>query len=281
MSEQQIKAVRTNSIKDLKLPTISEQGKKALDIINSSNLNFTKLESALSADPVLMAIILKYANSPMYRARVEAKNLRQALNLLGVDIVKSAILICTMRSFTEPLNPAKELLWEQVVKLSAMSKLIARQVNRKLADEIELTAMMSEIGGLVLSTNFSEEYMDVMARASEKKIPLVDEELYTFGLKRVDVTTETLVKLRFPENTIEVLNGYFENKIPDVVETNIDKQLVVLRLAYFFIAYKTKSELIKKDSKCLSLIELLGLQKMNIDQILEKYNESLSEGFWF
>jgi len=281
MSEQQIKAVRTISIKDLKLPTISEQGKKALDIINSSNLNFTELESALSADPVLMAIILKYANSPMYRARVEAKNLRQALNLLGVDIVKSAILICTMRSFTEPLNPAKELLWEQVVKLSAMSKLIARQINRKLADEIELTAMMSEIGGLVLSSNFSEEYMDVMARASEKKIPLVDEELYTFGLKRVDVTTETLVKLRLPENTVEVLNGYFENKTPDVVETNIDKQLVVLRLAYFFIAYRTKPELIKKDSKCLSLIELLDLQKMNIDQILERYNESLSESFWF
>ena len=281
MSEQQIKAVRSISIKDLKIPTISEQGKKALDIINSSNLNFTELESALSADPVLMAIILKYANSPMYRIRVEAQNLRQALNLLGIDIVKSAIMICTMRSFTEPLNPAKELLWEQVVQLSAMSKLIARQVNRKLADEIELTAMMSEIGGLVLSSNFSEEYMDVMARASEKKIPLVDEEFYTFGLKRVDVTTETLVKLRLPANTIEVLKGYFENKIPDVIETNVDKQLVVLRLAYFFIAYRTKPELIKKDSMCLSLIELLDLQKMNIDQILEKYDESLSEGFWF
>ena len=174
MNEHQSKPVKTISVKDLKLPTISEHGKKALDIINSSNLNLTELESALSADPVLMAIILKYANSPMYRSRVEAKNLRQALNLLGIDIVKSAILICTMRSFTEPLNPAKELLWDNVIKLSAMSKLIARQVSRKLADEIELTAMMSEIGGLVLSSNFPEEYMDVMTRASEKRIPLIE-----------------------------------------------------------------------------------------------------------
>lgn len=281
MSQQQINSACPISITDLKLPTISEQGKKALDIINSENVHFTKLESALSADPVLMGIILKYANSPMYRARVETKNIRQALNLLGIDIVKSAILICTMRSFTEPLNPAKELLWEKVIQLTVMSKLIARQVSRKLADEIELTAMMSEIGGLVLSSNFSDEYTNVLARATEKKIPLMDEEFYTFGLKRTDVTAETLKKLRLPTITVKVLKQYFEHVLPETIETEVDYQLVVLKLAYIFIAYSSKPELIKKDSKCQSLIELVGLQKMNVDKIINAYNENISEGFLF
>lgn len=281
MSKLNTKLKKTISISELKLPTISEQGKKALDIINSSDANFNKLESALSADPVLMGILLKYANSPMYRVRVETKNIRQALNLLGLDIVKSAVLICTMRSFTEPMNPAKEMLWQKVVQLSAMSKLIARKINRKLADEIELTAMMSEIGGLVLSSNFADEYVEVLDRANEKKIPLQDEEFYSFGIQRAEVTTVTLEKLRLPKITIDVLNHYFSNHVPEEIKSITDKQLVVLKLAYYLSSYSSNPELIKKDSQCQLFIELLGLQNLNIESILDDYNASLAEGFWF
>lgn len=281
MSKLNIRSSKTISIQDLKLPTISEQGKKALDIINSNDADFAALEAALSADPVLMGILLKYANSPMYRTYVETKNVRQALNLLGVEIVKSAVLICTMRSFTEPLNPAKEILWKKVMQLTAMSKLIARKVGRKLADEIELTAMMSEIGGLVLSSNFTEEYAEVIEQAEAKRIALMDQELYYFGLHRAEVTEVTLTKLRLPKKTIDVIKRYFQNDSAEEIKTEEDKQLVVLQLAYFFIAFSSKPELIKKDSKCQKMLGLLGIEKLNIDGILDSYNISVAEETWF
>ncbi len=281
MAKLNIRSSKSISIHDLKLPTISEQGKKALDIINSADANFADLEAALSADPVLMGILLKYANSPMYRTRVETKNVRQAINLLGVEIVKSAVLICTMRSFTEPLNPAKELLWEKVMQLTAMSKLIARKVGRKLADEIELTAMMSEIGGLVLSSNFISEYTAVLENAEAKRISLMDEELYYFGLHRSEITAVTMKKMRLPQISIDVLSRYFQQEVVDDVLTDIDKQLLILQLAYYFIAFSSKPELIKKDNKCQKMLELLGIENLNIDGLIESYNLSMAEETWF
>lgn len=281
MSKLNINSKISVSIQDLKLPTISEQGKKALDIINSADANFTELEHALSADPVLMGILLKYANSPMYRSRIETKNVRQAINLLGVEIVKSAILICTMRSFTEPTNPAKELLWEKVIQLTAMSKLIARKVERRLADEIELTAMMSEIGGLVLSSNFISEYTAILEHAEAKRISLMDEELYYFGLHRSEVTEITLEKMRLPQITINVLKRYYENDTVDEVNSAEDRQLLILQLAYFFIAFSSKPELIKKDIHCQKMLGLLGIENINTDNIIESYNAHMAEESWF
>ncbi len=282
MSESVVKAPNKSvSLQTLKLPTVSQQGMKALEMISAKDLKFKELESILSSDPMLMGILIKYANSPMYRRHVETTNVRQAMNLLGVDIVKSAILICTMRSYCEPSNPAKEMLWEKSKHLSLMAKLLARKTSRKLADEVELTAMMSEMGGFVLSTNFVDEYQTVVAQAKEKQIAIEDEELYYFGLNRADVTALTLEKLRLPQTTLEVLDGYYKREIPDEAKTEADKQLVILKLASVLIAYESKRELIKKDSLCLSLFEIAGLADINIDRLMDAYADEVAEGVSF
>ncbi len=282
MSESAVKAPsKSVSLQTLKLPTVSQQGMKALELINAKDLKFKDLESILSSDPMLMGILIKYANSPIYRKRIETTNVRQAMNLLGLDIVKSAILICTMRSYCEPSNPAKEMLWEKSKHLSIMAKLLARKISRKLADEIELTAMMSEMGGFVLSTNFADEYATVVAQAKEKQIAVEDEELYYFGLNRADVTALTLEKLRLPQTTLDVLDGYYKRKIPIEIKTETDTQLVILKLASILIAYKSKRKLIKKDSLCLSLFETAGLAAINIDRLLDSYADEVAEGASF
>jgi len=265
-------------LEKLKLPTISQQGLKALEIINAKDLQFRELETVLSSDPMLMGILIKYANSPMYRKHVETTNIRQAINLLGLNIVKSAILICTLRSFCEPVNPAKEMLWGKSMSLSIMAKLIGSNISRKLSDEIELTAMMSEMGGFVLSTNFGNDYEQVVERAKQKKIALEDEEFYSFGLNRAEITALTLNKLRLPQKTMDILDNYYNKNIPIEIKSDVDRQLIIIKLASILIAYKSKVELIKKDSLCTSLFDLLGLKDINIEELITSYENEISEG---
>ena len=269
------------SLEKLKLPTISAQGMKALEIINAEDLKFNELESALSADPMLMGILLKYANSPMYRKYVEITNVRKAINLLGIDIVKSAILICTMRSYCDPYNPAKEMLWEKSIHLSIMTKLIARKAFRKLADAIELSAMMSQIGGLVLSSNYVDDYAIVVDSTEKNNSLLEDEELKCFGISRAEVTVFALEKLRLPQEIINALNLYYQGVIPSDIETNADKHVVTLSLASLLIQHHDDEAAIKQNPTILSLMDVLGLVDSNIDDFLDDYNEKVSEGFSF
>jgi len=265
----------------LKLPTISEQGMKSLEIINAKDLKFNELESALSADPMLTGILLKYANSPMYRKYVEITNVRKAINLLGIDIVKSAILICTMRSYSEPSNPAKEMLWEKSIGLSIMTGHIARKAFRRVAEEIELCAMMSQIGGLVLSSNFVNDYAVVVEHSIEKNITIEQAEFEAFGLHRADVTAFALGKLRLPKDIITALTMYYQGTTPVQIETKIDKHVATLRLASLLIEYKDDELAMKKNETVLFLIDILGLVESDLDDFIDTYTEKVSENFSF
>ena len=267
-------------LKVLKLPTISQHGMKALEIINEDDLKMNDLESALSADPMLMGILLKYANSPMYRKFVEIKNVRKAINLLGVDIVKSAILICTMRSYCEPSNPTKEMLWEKSIKLSIMAKIIASGISRRLAEEVELSAMMSQIGGLVLSTNFQEEYSEVVESALENETTLEEQEERVFGVSRAEVTVYALEKLRLPSVIISTLSSFYQKDLLQNDAEETSKYVDVLKLARLLIELEDLSSF-DGNVEVMSLIELLGLNIDKVDDFIAEYNEKMEEGFSF
>jgi len=266
------------SLSQLKLPTVSQQGLKALEMINAEDVQFSKLESILSSDPMLMGILIKYANSPIYRKHVETTNIRQAINLLGFSIVKSSVLICTMRSYSNPINEAKEMLWKKSMNLSIMAKLIASNLSRKLADEVELTAMMSEIGGFVLSSNFPEEYDAVVLQSKEKDIPLIDAEYEYFGVERTEVTSFTLEKLRLPQTTIDALDSYLKKEVPYRCVRNNDKQLAILILASIIIENEPNIDVIQDEDLYTTLLERLELSNLNLEKLLENYEEGLSEG---
>jgi len=275
-------AVTTNkkniSLSQLKLPTVSQHGLKALEMINTEDVQFSKLESILSSDPMLMGILIKYANSPIYRKHIETTNIRQAINLLGFSIVKSSILICTMRSYCEPVNEAKEMLWKSSMHLSIMAKLLASNISRKLADEVELTAMMSEIGGFVLSSNFPDEYDAIVLQSKEKNIALFDAEYEYFGLERAEVTSFTLKKLRLPQTTMDALDGYLKKEVPYRCDRNNDKQLAVLILASIIIENEPNIDIIQDDDLYNMLLERLELSNLNLEKLLENYEEVLLEG---
>jgi len=266
-------------LEKLKLPTISKQGMKALDIINAEDLKMDELESALSADPMLMGILLKYANSPIYGMHFEVKNIRNAINLLGIEIVKSAILICTMRSFCESENVANEMLWQKSVNLSIMTRLIARKLYRKLANEIEVSAMMSQIGGLVLSSNFEKDYLSVVEKSIEKLTSIETEEFERFGLQRSDVTAFALEKLRLPNDVINALTLFYQGDIPIEIKSITDKHTVSLMLASLLIDYNNEKS--EKNASILSLMDKLELVDSDIDGFIDIYEEKVSEGFAF
>jgi HD-like signal output (HDOD) protein len=251
---------------------------KALEIINAEDLEFSALETALSADPMLTGIILKYANSPMYSKLVEVNNVRKAINLLGLDIVKSAIVICTMRSYCQPSSPAKELLWAKSIQFALLSKLLARKKFKKLAEGIELAAMMSQIGGLVLSTNYAEDYAIVIEQAEKQQTTIEEQEFELFGLHRADVTDFAMQKLRLPKTIVKSLNAFYLDDIPPVIKTDIDRYVAVLKLSALLIS---NEEIYQQLDAFIALSALLKLNETTVKDILEVYNEQINEGFSF
>lgn len=267
----------------LKLPTVSAHGLKVLEIINSDDINFKDLRNAISADPMLSAILLKYANSPLYRSRVEVCNIRNAISILGINNVRSAIMIYTMRAYCESGNALKEYLWELTVKLATAAKLISRKTFKRLSDDIELTAMMSQTGALVLCSNFMDDYEKVMTKASLENLTLEDAEKDILGVDRTEITTFMGNRFRLPSVTIDALNKYFKNQELESIESKTDKHVAVLKAARLFVETDddpdADAEVVQYHGEYM--FKLLNLDINDIEEILQNYQQKITEKFSF
>ncbi len=149
-------------VQKLKRPRISDRVQAAIEVASSRDPDIRELCDLVSADPVLSAHVVRYANAPLYRRRVEVTNVRNAVNLLGVKNVRLALYVVVLRAARVRSGMAHTLLWEHTSRIATLSRLIARHVASPLADDIELTALMHDIGAIVLADNFTEEYDHLM-----------------------------------------------------------------------------------------------------------------------
>ncbi|MEK7792294.1 MAG: HDOD domain-containing protein, partial [Pseudomonadota bacterium] len=88
------------------LPSLPAIAIKIIDLANDPNADINTACQYISLDPALSAKILKTANSPLYKSRRSATNIRQAVSILGTHTV---IVIALPFSLANSLikNPGK------------------------------------------------------------------------------------------------------------------------------------------------------------------------------
>ncbi len=256
----------------LKLPTVSQHGLQVIEIVNATDVQFDELERAIAKDAMLTGVILKYANSPMYRRHAEVTNVRNAISILGIDNVKSTVMIATMRAYCESINPAKELIWLRTNNLATASKLIARKRFRRLSDDIELTALMSEMGALVLATNFDALYSSVIEQALENNTRWSEEEFKVIGSNRAELTRFILEKLRLPEVSIVSLVNYFNKQEVKDLTPDENKHQVILSLANK-MAYAYDRQIENYIQVADKHVQLLGFSEQVVADLQCEYAE--------
>lgn len=266
-------------ISSLRLPAVSEQGLKVLELIGQDNIEIQQLVDTVAQDPALSAAIIKYANSPVYRRRMEITNVRSAVNLLGLEFVRTAVMISSMRSFCEPFNPAKETIWEHAFSVATLAHLIAKHVCIKLREDIELTGLLHDLGALVLCTNYPDEYAAILRDMVERNLTLDAVEREVFGVTHDEITKVTAEKLRLPGVNIAALDHFHSHETQTNIISDVDYHIAVVSLAHLAEAEYQKESALKEtitQSK-ETLLTILGLSEDTYDDILDDFAEIIEK----
>lgn len=268
-------------ISKLKPPAVSQQGLKVLDIIGRDDVDMNILGNGVTSDPMLSATLLKYANSPVYRRMIEIKNVRNAISLLGMTNVKAAIMVATMRTYCQPINLVKERLWQHTIRVSILAKLIAGKYCRSIMDEVELTALIHDIGALVLATNYPAEYEKVLDTAEKDKASIEEVEKRIFGVAHDEVTAYFASSMRLPEVTKNALLDFHVRPPLETIDHDSDRHIAVVALAHI-IEQELQSVVSFKESLAHNKQHLLSSLQMNENmqnEVIEKFADTMSQGY--
>jgi len=156
-----------NYIKKIdKLPTIPAVAYEILNLVGDDSVSVSKIESVVENDPAISGKILSVANSAFFGSKQAIKTLDNAIMRIGLNNVKNIALgISIMTVFDEGKGP-KVLDYQRIFNHSVSVGFIAKRLSDELklgtSDEIFINGILHDVGFLVLSRYFADNYKEVL-----------------------------------------------------------------------------------------------------------------------
>ncbi|WP_147822413.1 response regulator [Salidesulfovibrio onnuriiensis] len=129
----------------------------------------------VSQDVGLMAKLLNLVNSPYFGLPQKIKSIFQAINLLGINTIKTLILSEQLfDEFEQRMLPQFSLsrLWEHSFRVSSMACFIAEceGLDRETALNCRMAGILHDVGKLILVSGFPDEYSRVLRMVREQGV---------------------------------------------------------------------------------------------------------------
>jgi HD-like signal output (HDOD) protein len=230
------------------LPSLPAVAVKIIEMANDPDADIGAVCQYISLDPVLSAKLLRTANTPLYKSRRLATNIRQAVSILGTHTV---LVIALSFSLTHSLMkkpvPNHGAVFDSTIfwRRSIASALAARALGEKLElsylDDLFLAGLIQEIGILAFWVIMPEEYGKVFASTSDHDV-LLNSEREVFGAGYDELGYALLKRWHIPDYiALSCINSHSQPETKSLGPT-LQSCLAVSRYLADYFLYPHEAE---------------------------------------
>lgn len=192
--------ITIQSIQDL--PTLSTVISKMVEMLDSQEASPKELGDLIAQDQSILSAILKLVNSAFYGFPRKITSVHQAVVILGFGTVKSIALGASIFK-AKPRKGEKEVfdrnaLWIHSLGVATASKLIAQKTGHGDADEAFVAGLLHDVGKVVFDAQFPAEFQEVVEKAEDENILLLEAEREILGLDHAEAGQILLFKWQLP-----------------------------------------------------------------------------------
>jgi HD-like signal output (HDOD) protein len=241
--------------------------------------NFGTLESLISLDVGISASLLKIANSAFFGFNGNARSVKDALQILGLNTVASAIAALSLRKAFAHV-PNLERYWDSSARIAQLSGWLVPQIeacHRKLRPEEAYTFGLFRDCGIPVLMSMYADYFDILKAANDEETKpfttVEDEELHLNHALvggalaeewQLPIELRAAIELHHDPEAIRGLSAY---RVPDTSRYF----MAVSQLAeYLFQRLSGMNKTCEWSKLGQACCEVLGLQdEAAIDQLLK------------
>ncbi len=148
----------------LELPSLPEIIILIQEAVDNPDMGISEVARIIQLDPTLAARLLTIANSPLYGAKLNLFDVRQAIQLLGLAVAKDVVTtlvihnifnVSSMRLHTRIRN-----LWQHSCRVAAISQVMATVTPGLQPDRAMLAGLLHDIGVLPILVYADRFYGD-------------------------------------------------------------------------------------------------------------------------
>jgi putative nucleotidyltransferase with HDIG domain len=172
------------------LPSVPALYQEVIEEVNSEEGSLEKIGEIISKDAGMSAKLLQLVNSAFFGLPAKATSILRAVNLLGVETIKTLVLSVKIFSqFEQPGLISVSRLWEHSLETGMIARSIATQKNLVQAgiDEAFTAGLLHDIGKLILLDKLPEKYAEASTLSETSGRPIWEAEQTVLGTTHAQV----------------------------------------------------------------------------------------------
>ena len=196
MNEQLIERIRQCP----NLPSLPSIAMQVLELAQRADVDITEIARIICKDPALSSKILRTVNSSFYGRSQHVSTISHALVILGLQSVKTLVLgfsLVTNLSAGKSRGFKHLTYWKRSIFAATAARTLASKVGLVQQEEAFLTALLKDIGMLVLDQVLGDAYGEVHARVTNHQ-ELVAAERETLGMTHAEVSGILAAQWKLP-----------------------------------------------------------------------------------
>ncbi len=141
------------------IPTFPSVVSHLMKQLRDPEAGLEDISASISGDPGLCVLVLRMANSPLYRPGFAAPatlSIPRAVHLLGRKAVESTVLSYALKSMLRTSTLAEKLLWEHAVACAVSAAEVVRIMGSKNLDTAYVCGLLHDVGKIVMCRRFPE-----------------------------------------------------------------------------------------------------------------------------
>ena len=190
------------------LPALPILFLNVMNELKSPDASVEKVGAIISQDVAMSAKVLQLVNSAFFGMQRKVESPAQAVTLLGLDIVKSLILMVQVFSQSHTPKMARfsmDALWEHSLLVARCAQAIMRKAgpDKKVADDAFMAGLLHDIGKLILASNLPDIYNQIMTLVDKEKLTVLDAERRVLDVTHGELGGYLMGLWGFPDPVIE------------------------------------------------------------------------------
>ncbi|MEN8210664.1 MAG: HDOD domain-containing protein, partial [Thermodesulfobacteriota bacterium] len=161
--------------KESDLPTLSTVINKIVNVASNGKTTTEELANIIAYDQGMSNQLLMLANSVYYGQKTNVETIKRAITVIGFDeIIGIALAMGILSSFSDESGLSLDIkaMWIHGIGVATVSKELAKRTNPSIANKIFVPALLHDMGKVILSVYFKDEYRKVKQFAIENNKPL-------------------------------------------------------------------------------------------------------------
>lgn len=260
------------------IPTLSVVIDRIISAASNKKTTTEELADIISYDQGMTNKLLRLSNSIYYAQKNRVETIKRSITVIGFDEI---IGIALGMGVLSAIAGGKELpldmkaLWIHGIGVATVSKELAKRTNPAIANKIFIPALLHDMGKIIFSMYFKDEYIKVRQFAMENKKPLYFAENAVFKLDHAMVSALLMKRWNFPQSILIPVRFHHT---PESSPVNFRHQTLIINLADYLTqkagighSGNPVPVTIKNVSKKIGVNE--SILRLTIDQVQRKEAE--------